>query len=385
MIKREAEKEIIDLSRQFKAVALVGPRQSGKTTLARKAFAHLPYVNLENLDTRNFALNDPRGFLKQYASGAIIDEAQRTPELFAYLQQTLDESAEKGRFIITGSNNFLLQENISQTLAGRIAYLYLLPFTINEIGATSDVDSIIHKGLYPPIYDQNIEPSKWYANYTRTYVERDVRQIKNITNLNAFEKFLRLCAGRVGQLLNMNSLAIEAGVDGKTIASWISVLESSFIIFKLQPHHASFNKRIVKMPKLYFYDTGLACSLLGISSPLQLNTHYAKGSLFENFVITELVKIRYNQGENHNLFFWRDSIGHEVDLLVETPKGLFPIEIKAGSTINDNFFKGIEYWNRLAGNKKGIIVYNGEGKQERSSGIKILPWHNINCIYDTIY
>jgi uncharacterized protein len=384
MVKREAEKELIELSRQFKAVALVGPRQSGKTTLARNVFAHLPYVNLENLDTRNFALNDPRGFLKQYSSGAILDEAQRTPELFAYLQQILDESSETGRFIITGSNNFLLQENISQSLAGRIAYLYLLPFTIEEAGSSNNIDNVLHKGLYPPIYDQNIEPSKWHANYIRTYVERDVRQIKNISNLNVFEKFLRLCAGRVGQLLNMNSLAIEAGVDGKTIASWINVLESSFIIYRLQPHHASFNKRVVKMPKLYFYDTGLACSLLGISSPSQLSTHYAKGSLFENFVITELVKFRYNRGDNHNLFFWRDNIGHEVDLLVETPKGLFPIEIKAGSTIRDNFFEGVEYWNKLAGNTRGVVVYTGDSKQERSSGISILPWLSINNIYDLV-
>jgi hypothetical protein len=384
MVKREAEKELIELSRQFKAVALVGPRQSGKTTLARNVFAHLPYVNLENLDTRNFALNDPRGFLKQYSSGAILDEAQRTPELFAYLQQILDESSETGRFIITGSNNFLLQENISQSLAGRIAYLYLLPFTIEEAGSSNNIDTILHKGLYPPIYDQNIEPSKWYANYIRTYVERDVRQIKNISNLNVFEKFLRLCAGRVGQLLNMNSLAIEAGVDGKTIASWINVLESSFIIYRLQPHHASFNKRVVKMPKLYFYDTGLACSLLGISSPSQLSTHYAKGSLFENFVITELVKFRYNRGDNHNLFFWRDNVGHEVDLLVESQKGLFPIEIKAGSTIRDNFFEGITYWNKLAGNTRGVVVYTGDSKQERSSGISILPWLSINNIYDMV-
>ncbi|NHB68946.1 ATP-binding protein [Perlabentimonas gracilis] len=384
MVKRDAEKELVALCKQYKAVALVGPRQSGKTTLARSAFAHLPYVSLENPDTRNFALNDPRAFLKQNSSGAILDEAQRAPELFSYLQQVLDDSPETGRFIITGSNNFLLQDNISQSLAGRVAYLYLLPFTLGEADSTNDIDSLIHKGLYPAIYDRSIEPSKWYANYIRTYVERDVRLIKNITNLIAFEKFLRLCAGRVGQLLNMNSLAIESGVDGKTIASWIGVLESSFIVFRLQPHHVSFNKRIVKMPKLYFYDTGLACSLLGIGSPHQVSTHYAKGSLFENLVIAELVKHRYNKGENHNLFFWRDNIGHEVDILADTPNGILPIEIKAGSTINENFFKGIEFWKKLTGSNRGIVVFAGDTKQERSSGISIVPWLNLRSIYDLL-
>jgi hypothetical protein len=285
----------------------------------------------------------------------------------------LDDSPETGRFIITGSNNFLLQDNISQSLAGRVAYLYLLPFTLGEADSTNDIDSLIHKGLYPAIYDRSIEPSKWYANYIRTYVERDVRLIKNITNLIAFEKFLRLCAGRVGQLLNMNSLAIESGVDGKTIASWIGVLESSFIVFRLQPHHVSFNKRIVKMPKLYFYDTGLACSLLGIGSPHQVSTHYAKASLFENLVIAELVKHRYNKGENHNLFFWRDNIGHEVDVLADTPNSILPIEIKAGSTINENFFKGIEFWKKLTGSNRSIVVFAGDTKQDRSSGISIVP------------
>jgi predicted AAA+ superfamily ATPase len=245
MIKREAEAELINLSKQFKAVAVVGPRQSGKTTLTRHVFSDKPYISLENPDIRRFALNDPRGFLGQYKSGAIIDEAQRVPELFSYLQQILDEDERRGKFILTGSNNFLLQESISQSLAGRIAYLNLLPFTVSELPGQEklNLQEVIYKGLYPPLYDQPVETDKWYSNYIRTYIERDVRQLKNITDLNAFEKFLRLCAGRTGQLLNMSSLSIESGVDNKTIASWIGVLESSFIIYRLYPHHSNFNKR----------------------------------------------------------------------------------------------------------------------------------------------
>lgn len=287
------------MATHFKALAIVGPRQSGKTTLARTVFKDIPYVSLENPDTRAFANGDPRGFLEQFKDGAIFDEAQRSPDLFSYLQQILDEKQENGRFILTGSNNFLLQENISQSLAGRIAYLYLLPFSQEETEKASQrrfsVEEALFYGGYPPIFDKQIPPEKWLPNYISTYVERDVRQIKNINNLALFERFLKLCAGRIGQLLNMNSLAIEAGVDSKTIASWLSVLESSFIIHLLKPHHKNFNKRLVKMPKLYFYDTGLACSLLGITKTEQIVLHPLKGNLFENYVIAELIKHRYNK------------------------------------------------------------------------------------------
>jgi predicted AAA+ superfamily ATPase len=266
MIHRIAEKTLAKLARQFKAIAIVGPRQSGKTTLARHVFTGKSYANLENPDIRRFATEDPRGFLAQFPDGAILDEMQRVPELFSYLQQILDESRQSGQFILTGSNNFLLQENIAQSLAGRIAYLYLLPFTAGELPQlyTENIHELLFRGLYPPLYDQPVETVQWHNNYIRTYIERDVRQIKNITDLNAFEHFLRLCAGRIGQLLNKNNLAIETGVDNKTVSAWLSVLESSFIIFRLQPHHKNFNKRIVKMPKLYFYDSGLACALLSI-------------------------------------------------------------------------------------------------------------------------
>lgn len=379
MIKRKAEIELIQLAKQFKAVAIVGPRQSGKTTLAIHTFPDLPYVNFENPDTRRFATEDPRGFLLQYNTGAILDEAQRVPELFSYLQQILDETKLPGRFIITGSNNFLLQENISQSLAGRIAYLYLLPFSFSELPLENNITifNLLNKGSYPPVYDQPVDTNKWYQNYIRTYIERDVRQIKNITNLNLFERFVRLCAGRIGQLLNMNNLAIETGVDGKTIASWLSVLESSFIIHRLPPHHANFNKRLVKMPKLYFYDTGLVCSLLGITKPEQLPFHFLAGSLFENFIINELLKYRFNQGKNHNLFFWRDNMGHEIDVIIENPNELLPIEIKSGKTITQDYFKGILFWQKLTNTTRGKIIYAGNSDQKRSNGISVLEWKHL--------
>lgn len=244
MIKREAEIELHALSGQFKAVAVIGPRQSGKTTLVRMVFKDKPYANLENPDIRKFALEDPRGFLSNFPQGAVLDEIQRAPELFSYLQQILDDTSEKGLFILTGSNNFLLQQNISQSLAGRVGYLFLLPLSLNEINDKEfNISQLIFKGGYPALHSEITEPAKWYPNYIRTYVERDVRMIKNITDLFAFERFLRLCAGRIGQLLNMSNLAIEVGVDIKTIGSWIGILETSFIVFRLQPYYANFKKR----------------------------------------------------------------------------------------------------------------------------------------------
>ena len=344
MIKREAESELINLARQFKAVAVVGPRQSGKTTLVRYVFGDKPYVSLENPDTRRFALEDPRGFLSLYRTGAVIDEAQRAPELFSYLQQILDEDDKRGKFILTGSNNFLLQESISQSLAGRIAYLYLLPFTVSELPVkeADNLQELMIKGFYPPLYDQPVDTDKWYSNYIRTYIERDVRQIKNITDLNIFERFLRLCAGRTGQLLNMNNLAIESGADNKTINSWIS--------------------------------------LLGIQNAQQLNYHPLFGSLFENFIIGELMKHRYNQAKSNNLFFWRDNSGHEIDILAETGDRLYPIEIKSGRTITDEFFKSILFWFKVSGDKSGKVIYAGESGQKRSNGIEIVPWNKLKSL-----
>lgn len=379
MIKRVAEKSLLEMAKQFKSVAVIGPRQSGKTTLVEAVFPKKPYVNLENPDYRQFASEDTRGFLSGYPGGAIFDEVQRVPELFSYLQQILDESDKTGQFILTGSNNFLMHENISQSLAGRIGLLTLLPFSMDEVGInkSTSINELLFKGFYPPLYDKKFDTATWFANYITTYVERDVRLIKNITNFSAFEKFIRLCAGRCGQLLNMHNLAIETGVDGKTIASWIGILEMSYIIFRLYPHHKNFNKRIVKMPKLYFYDTGLAASLLGIESAEQLVLHPFRGSLFENLIIVELLKQRFNKGLKSNLSFWRDNVGHEIDLLMQNGDTLTPVEIKSGQTVTNDYFKGLEFWEKINPGSKGFIVYAGSNKQKRSNRIDILPFYSI--------
>jgi predicted AAA+ superfamily ATPase len=379
MIERIAAKELLNLATQYKAVAITGPRQSGKTTLVRNVFKDKPYINLENPDTRNFAEEDPRGFLSNYPSGAILDEVQRVPSLFSYLQQVLDENTQKGVFILTGSNNFLLQENISQSLAGRIAHLNLLPFSLKEItpGDDNNPDDFIFKGMYPPLYDQRFEINKWYANYIQTYIEKDIRQLKNIENLTTFERFVKLCAGRVGQLLNKQGLAVEAGIDNKTVNSWLSILENSFILFRLQPHHANFNKRLVKMPKLYFYDTGLAVALLGITQQSQLPEHPARGALFENFIIIELLKNKLNEGRPANLYFWRDNTGHEIDIISENDGQLFPIEIKSGKTITADYFNGLAFWQKITDQTRGSVIYGGHQSQKRSEGIDIYSWKNI--------
>jgi hypothetical protein len=384
MIERALQPELIRLSGQFKSIAVVGPRQSGKTTLTRHLFKDKPYINLESPDSRRFALEDPRGFISRYKSGAVIDEAQRTPELFSYLQQVLDDGNSKGRFILTGSNNFLLQENISQSLAGRIAYVYLLPFTLSEMSVYGKVDlnRQILNGSYPPVYDQKIDFRPWYQNYIRTYIERDVRQLKNINDLIVFDRFLKLCAGRTGQLLNMSNLAIETGIDSKTVSAWLSILESSFILFRLYPYHRNFNKRIVKMPKLYFYDTGLICSLLGITGENQLSFHPLYGSLFENLVVSEIVKTANNRGRGEGVFFWRDNVGHETDLLIEQGTKTIAVEVKSGKTITSEFFNGIKYWKKLSGADSGTVIYSGNHEQNYSDGNRVLPWFCTGTVFD---
>jgi predicted AAA+ superfamily ATPase len=382
MVQRIAKKKLIDLASKFKAVAVIGARQSGKTTLIKQVFKNKPYVSMENPDTRNFATEDPRGFLSSFPKGAILDEVQRVPQLFSYLQEILDDQRTKGLFILSGSNNFLLQQNISQTLAGRVGYLQLLPFSINELSkskllATSD-DALMLKGFYPPVYDQKIPFGDWCPNYISTYIERDVRQIKNITDLIVFGRFMKLLAGRNGQELNYSSLSIETGVDMKTIQSWVGVLESSFIIYLLKPHHNNFNKTIVKRPKLYFYDTSIVCSLLGIRNAAQLKNHPLRGAIFEGMVITELLKNRTNAGMQVNLSFWRDKTGREIDIIVDNGNTQFPIEIKSGKTIHDEFLKNIEYWKSMSGFKKGLVLYAGKENQKRSKGTDILNWRELS-------
>ncbi|HNZ72761.1 MAG TPA: ATP-binding protein, partial [Prolixibacteraceae bacterium] len=370
-------KNLRSLASQFKAVAIVGPRQSGKTTLAKYVFPDKKYISLENPDTRNFANEDPRGFLDSYNEGAIFDEIQKVPHLFSYLQQIIDETNEPGKFILTGSNNFLLQEGITQSLAGRIAYQLLLPFSINEIIQSDNVGEMILKGFYPPLYDQKLDAYTWHKNYISTYVERDVRQLKSINNLETFSRFIRLCAGRTGQLLNLSSLAIEVGVDHKTIGSWLGILESSYIIHRLQPHYTNFNKRLVKMPKIYFHDTGVLCALLGIQNVEQLNFHPLWGNIFENFVVNELVKKKINFNLRSNLFFWRDSKGYEIDVLVENGLSLYPIEIKSGQTISSEYFKNLNFWKSLTGNEPATVIYNRKETQKRSNGHEVIFWKDI--------
>lgn len=384
MIQRIAKTRLVELAGRFKAVAITGARQTGKTTLVKHVFKNKPYVSLENPDIRIFALEDPRGFLASYPKGAVLDEVQRTPELFSYLQEVLDDSREKGQFILTGSNNFLLQQRISQSLAGRIGIMHLLPFSISELKKVNYLpvadDELMLNGFYPPVYDQKIPPQDWCPNYIHTYIEKDVRQIKNITDLIIFERFVKLLAGRNAQELNYSSLAVETGVDVKTIQSWIGILESSFIIHLLKPHHKNFNKTIIKRPKLYFYDTALVCYLLGIRDTLQLQTHPLRGQIFEGMVVTELIKKRTNLGLDNNLFYWRDKTGHEVDVIVDQGASLIPIEIKSGMTFHGDYFKNINYWQTLSGVAQSILLYAGHQTQQRSDGKLIINWRELGKI-----
>jgi predicted AAA+ superfamily ATPase len=381
MIQREAKKKLIDLAAKFKAVAVTGARQTGKTTLIKEVFQAKPYVSLENLDLRNFALEDPRGFLENYPNGAVLDEVQRTPNLFSYLQEILDNSNEKGLFILSGSNNFLLQQSISQSLAGRIGYINLLPFSIVELSNVNLLpdsdDELLVRGFYPPVYDQDIPVADWCPNYIRTYIEKDVRQIKNISDLIVFEKFVRLLAGRTGQELNNLSLSNEIGVDVKTVQSWIGILESSFIIYLLKPHFKNFNKTIIKRPKLYFYDTSIVCSLLGIQTTEQMKSYPLRGAIFETMVMGEFLKKRTNAALPINLFYWRDSTGHEIDLIIDNAGTLLPVEIKSGKTITKDFFKNLDYWCKLSGETQSVLMYAGAQSQKRSNGITVMNWREL--------
>ena len=380
MIKRELEAKLIYFAKRFPVLTLTGPRQSGKTTLVKNAFPDKKYVSLEDLDHRRFAQQDPRGFLKSYQD-AIIDEAQNVPELFSYIQTKVDEENIPGQYILTGSQNFLLFEKITQSLAGRVAVLKLLPFSYAELaisGIKEKYEFYLYNGFYPRIYDMNLSPEDFYPSYLQTYIERDVRLIRNIGDLSRFQLFIKLCASRTGQLLNISSLGNECGISSTTASSWISILEASYIIFLLRPHHKNYNKRLVKMPKLYFYDTGLAAYLLGIHSIEQLDTHYSKGALFESLVISELMKKAYNAGREPHYFFWRNKTGNEIDLLIEEGSRLVPVEIKSGRTVNENYFKGLKYWRKIShSDEKGIVLFGGEYQQEREFSL-VTSWKNID-------
>ena len=380
MIQRQALALIRKYSKQFRALAVVGPRQSGKTTLVKQAFPNKPYISLENPDERLWAQKDPRGFLNRFKTGAILDEAQRSPDLFNYLQQIIDESNKDGQFILTGSNNFMLQESISQSLAGRIGYIDLLPLNYNEIlefkKKNYETEDLIFRGCYPEIYDKKRLPEIWYPSYIRTYVERDVKQLRNIDNTLLFNRFLQLCAGRTGQLFSAAAISNECGIDVRTVNAWIGILQSSYIIFLLPPHHNNFNKRVVKSPKLYFYDTGVACSLLGLKSKEEISVSHFKGALFENYVITEIMKSNLNTGTNAKLYFWRDNNGTEIDLIIDNNGKLLPIEIKSSQTYNEEFQRSLLKWNNYSGNKGGVLLYSGTMEMKTTENIQVLNWKN---------
>ena len=375
MIEREIAGRLTRLFDQYPFVTVTGPRQSGKTTLCRAAFPNLTYANLEAPDQREFAESDPRGFLAQLGEGAIIDEIQHVPALLSYLQVLADERRRNSLFVLTGSEQFRLSNAISQSLAGRTALLRLLPFSLAErqrIGASLAIDEMLYSGFYPRILDQRLEPRQALGDYFETYVERDVRRMGEIRNLSSFRRFVRLCAGRVGQLANLSALGSDAGVTHTTARQWLTVLEASYIVFQLPPYHASIRKRLIKSPKLYFYDVGLASYLIGIEHADQIVTHPLRGALFENLVVAEALKHRFNQGRQSNLSFFRDSRGLECDLFYETGHGIGAIEIKSGATVASDYFSSL---NRVAALIPEVsakaVVYGGNTHQSRTDAAAV--------------
>ncbi len=377
MIKRDITKLLKLYAESFRAVLIVGPRQSGKTTLTKNCFPTKPYISLENPDERLLATNDPRAFLNRFPNGAILDEIQRVPLLLNYLQEILDNTDEDGLFILTGSNNILLEEYITQSLAGRVGILDLLPLSYNEIYKTENhlsLAEIILKGFYPEVISKKRNPSIWFASYIRTYIERDVRQIKQIDDVLLFQKFLKLCAGRVGQQLNLTSLSNACGINIRTTQSWLSILESTYVIRLLQPYYENFNKRVVKSPKIYFCDTGLVCSLLNIKTVDELMLSHFRGALVENFIIMETIKNTFNTNNGEQQFYWRDNNGVEIDLLVQKGENFVPVEIKSAQTYSKDFAKNIKKFMSYSETTRGIILYDGIQSFDGSDGIKVMNW-----------
>lgn len=379
MIPRTAHATLLALSRLYPIVAMTGPRQSGKTTLVRAAFAEKPYASLEEPDVREYASEDPRGFLAQFPDGAVLDEVQRTPAILSYLQGIVDTDRRPGLFILTGSQQFGLLSGVTQSLAGRVGLLQLLPFSLDELSAARpppSLEDLLFGGLYPPVWDRGVPPHVWYADYTATYLERDVRQMVNVRDLAAFQRLLRMCATRTGQAVNLSALASDCGITHGTASAWLSVLEASHLVLRLPPHFRNLGKRLVKTPKLYFLDTGLAAWLAGVRSAADLRYGPLRGPLFETWVVAEAVKRIKHRLLPLQAYFWRDSGGNEIDLLVERGARLIPLECKAGATTASDWFKPIEQFLDLAGGDEGVLVFGGEGRHRRGR-IEVFGWQAI--------
>ena len=396
MIARHLAGTLRQAAAEYPVVSLTGPRQSGKTTLVRSVFPRHDYASLENPDHRAFALDDPRGFLGRFDGGVILDEAQRAPDLFSYIQGIVDEEDRLGRFILTGSQNFLLLHKVTQSLAGRCAVLRLLPLARSELAghkmmdlsrvgepvrrrtsAKGDPFEMLFKGFYPRIHDKDLNPQRWLANYHQTYLDRDVREMLNVGDAETFGRFLRLCAGRCGQLLKLSSLGADCGISHTTARRWLSMLEASYIVALLRPHHRSFNKRLVKSPKLYFLDTGLLCHLLRIRSPEDLRIHAARGAVFESWVVSEVLKNYFNRGVEADAYFWRDSAGHEVDLVLDGGAELTAVEVKSGETVAGDFLRELDYWRGLPGQQDApaALVYGGKESFTRRK-VAVTAWQH---------
>ena len=390
MIERLLQPRLLDLATRYPVLTLTGPRQSGKTTLSRMAFPERPYVSLENPANRELAQEDPVAFFARYRDGAVIDEVQRVPHVFSYLQGLVDEDPRPGRFLLTGSQNLALVDAVTQSLAGRTTLTELLPLSLEEVrrfpNPPEDLDMLLWQGGYPRIYERHLPAHEWLGDYTATYVERDVRQLIKVGDLLLFQTFLRLCASRTGQILNLSSLANDCGVSQPTARSWLSVLEASYLVFRLPPFFANLGKRLIKAPKLYFYDTGLAASLLNIENPGQLETHPLRGAFFETWVVAEIAKAHLHRGRRPRLSFFRDRSGLEIDLVLEKGADLVLVEIKSAQTPSSHSFSAFERFAETLAGQEGpriasrIVVYGGEESQDRSRG-KLLSWRDLDS-YD---
>jgi Predicted ATPase (AAA+ superfamily) len=382
MIPRTAESTLHRLAEGFPVICISGPRQSGKTTIAKKAFPDKPYISLEDPDIALLAREDPRGLLDSYKDGVILDEAQAVPEIFQYLKTAVDKDPVPGRYIVTGSHQFNLLAGVTESLAGRAAFLTLYPFSMQELKNAglqlSDPFETLLKGFYPPVYDRKVTTYDWYTNYIASYIERDVRSVVNVKDFGQFQTFVKMCASRVGQLVNLSSLALDCGIATNTAKSWLSVLESSGIVFLLKPYHKNFGKRLVKTPKLYFVDTGLVCRLLGIKDSEQLFMHPNRGNIFESYVVTEMLKARLNEGVIPDLYFWRDNIGTEIDVVYEEGSEIRAVEIKSGKTFSSEFTRGLEAWMRYSGSAPETcsVVYGGD-IELMVNGIGLRKWDSV--------